>query len=100
MSATTDAKGAATILAAHSRGGRAAPPRGQDHSARRRAGRARRRALARSADSAEGRLIGVKKNFTTLTDGAAANFDVIAVGADGARAARKGVAWSLYQGQQ
>jgi alpha-2-macroglobulin len=32
-----------------------------------------------------------------LTDGAAANFDVIAVGADGARAARKGVTWSLYR---
>jgi alpha-2-macroglobulin len=31
-------------------------------------------------------LIGVKKNFTTLSDGAAASFDVIAVGADGARA--------------
>ncbi|HEX3497150.1 MAG TPA: alpha-2-macroglobulin family protein, partial [Methylocella sp.] len=42
-------------------------------------------------------LIGVKKNFTTLTEGAAASFDVIAVGADGARAARKGVAWSLYR---
>ena len=42
-------------------------------------------------------MIGVKKNFTTLTEGAAANFDVIAVGADGARAARKGVAWSLYR---
>jgi len=45
----------------------------------------------------KGGLIGVKKNFTALTDGAAANFDVIAVGADGARAARKGVAWSLYR---
>jgi alpha-2-macroglobulin len=31
-------------------------------------------------------LIGVKKNFTTLSDGAAASFDVIAVGADSARA--------------
>ncbi|MCI0737078.1 MAG: alpha-2-macroglobulin family protein, partial [Beijerinckiaceae bacterium] len=42
-------------------------------------------------------LIGVKKNFTTLSDGAVASFDVIAVGAGGARAARKGVSWSLYK---
>ncbi|HEY8032015.1 MAG TPA: alpha-2-macroglobulin [Methylocella sp.] len=42
-------------------------------------------------------LIGVKKNFTALSEGAAASFDVIAVGADGTRAARKGVAWSLYR---
>ena len=45
----------------------------------------------------KGGLIGVKKNFTALSDGAAANFDVIAVGTNGARAARKGVAWSLYR---
>lgn len=42
-------------------------------------------------------LIGVKKNFVTLSDGAAASFDVIAVGPNGARASRKGVAWALYQ---
>ncbi len=42
-------------------------------------------------------LIGVKKNFTALSEGAAASFDVIAVGADGARAARKGIDWSLYR---
>jgi alpha-2-macroglobulin len=42
-------------------------------------------------------LIGVKKNFATLSDGAAASFDVIAIGADGARASRKGVAWALYK---
>lgn len=45
----------------------------------------------------KGGLIGVKKNFSTLSEGSAANFDVIAVGADGARAARKNVAWSLYR---
>jgi hypothetical protein len=33
---------------------------------------------------------------TALIEGAAAKFDVIAVGADGARAARKAVAWPLY----
>jgi hypothetical protein len=32
-----------------------------------------------------------------LTEGAAAPFDVIAVGADGKRLARKGVTWSLYK---
>jgi alpha-2-macroglobulin len=42
-------------------------------------------------------LIGVKKKFVTLSDGAAASFDVIAVGADGARASRKDVAWALYK---
>jgi uncharacterized protein YfaS (alpha-2-macroglobulin family) len=42
-------------------------------------------------------LIGVKKNFVTLSEGAAASFDVIAVGADGARASRKGVSWALYK---
>jgi alpha-2-macroglobulin len=42
-------------------------------------------------------LIGVKKNFVTLSDGAAASFDVVAVGSDGARTSRKGVAWALYK---
>jgi uncharacterized protein YfaS (alpha-2-macroglobulin family) len=42
-------------------------------------------------------LIGVKKNFVTLSEGAAASFDVIAVGADGTRASRKNVSWSLYK---
>ena len=45
----------------------------------------------------KGGLIGVKKNFTTLSDGATASFDVITVGPDGARVARKGVTWSLYR---
>jgi hypothetical protein len=42
-------------------------------------------------------VIGVKKTFGPLTEGAAATFDVIAVGADGKRLARKGVTWSLYK---
>ncbi|HET6379226.1 MAG TPA: alpha-2-macroglobulin [Methylocella sp.] len=45
----------------------------------------------------EAGLIGVKKNFSALSEGSAASFDVIAVGADGARAARKGVTWALYR---
>jgi hypothetical protein len=45
----------------------------------------------------QGGLIGVKKNFARLTDGAEARFDVIAVGRDGTRTTRKGVKWSLYQ---
>jgi uncharacterized protein YfaS (alpha-2-macroglobulin family) len=45
----------------------------------------------------KGGLIGVKKNFDGLGEGAIATFDVIAVGADGKRAVRKGVAWSLYK---
>ena len=36
-------------------------------------------------------MFGVKKNFITLNEGVTASFDVIAVGADGARVARKGV---------
>ncbi len=42
-------------------------------------------------------VIGVKKTFGQLTDGAAATFDVIAVGPAGKRLARKGVTWSLYK---
>jgi alpha-2-macroglobulin len=42
-------------------------------------------------------LIGVKKNFDSLGQGSTASFDVIAVGTDGKRAARKGVSWSLYK---
>lgn len=45
----------------------------------------------------KGGLIGVKKNFDSLGEGALATFDVIAVGADGHRAMRKGVTWSLYK---
>jgi uncharacterized protein YfaS (alpha-2-macroglobulin family) len=42
-------------------------------------------------------VIGVRKTFEQLTEGAAASFDVIAVGTDGTRLARKGVTWSLYK---
>ncbi len=44
-----------------------------------------------------GGLIGVKKTFGNLGDGAQATFDVIAVGSDGLRAARRGAHWSLYR---
>ncbi len=44
-----------------------------------------------------GGLIGVKKTFTSLTEGAQASFDVIAVDSNGIRDARKGVRWSLYK---
>jgi uncharacterized protein YfaS (alpha-2-macroglobulin family) len=42
-------------------------------------------------------MIGVKKNFTTLSEGAPASFDVVALGADGARIERRGATWSLYR---
>jgi alpha-2-macroglobulin len=43
-------------------------------------------------------LIGVKKDFDEgLGDGDLAEFEAIAVSADGSRAARKGVEWSLYK---
>jgi hypothetical protein len=42
-------------------------------------------------------LIGVKKDFESLGEGATATFDVVAVAADGKRAERKAVAWSLYR---
>jgi uncharacterized protein YfaS (alpha-2-macroglobulin family) len=42
-------------------------------------------------------LIGVKKNFSNLSEGAQATFDVIAVGRDGLRALRRNVHWSLYR---
>ncbi|HEY5225918.1 MAG TPA: MG2 domain-containing protein, partial [Methylovirgula sp.] len=42
-------------------------------------------------------LIGVKKDFDTLGQGATAHFDVVAVAADGTRTQRKDVAWSLYR---
>jgi len=44
-----------------------------------------------------GGLIGVKKTFGNLSEGAQATFDVIAVGPDGLRTARKDVRWSLYR---
>ncbi len=96
-SATTDAKGAATIRVPIFE---VAAPRPLEAKIILRAGEPGGRAVERSLVLPilpKGGLIGVKKNFTTLTEGAAANFDVIAVGADGARAARKGVAWSLYR---
>jgi len=42
-------------------------------------------------------LIGVKKTFGTLSEGAQATFDVIAVGPDGKRKAQKNVQWTLYR---
>ncbi|MGO9682435.1 MAG: alpha-2-macroglobulin family protein, partial [Beijerinckiaceae bacterium] len=45
-------------------------------------------------------LIGVKKNFDSLGEGSIATFDVVAVGTDGKRAARRGVSWSLYKVSQ
>jgi uncharacterized protein YfaS (alpha-2-macroglobulin family) len=95
--ATTDAKGAARILA---RIPDIAASRPLEAKIILRAGEPGGRAVERSLIVPilpKGGLIGVKKNFTSLTDGAAANFDVIALGADGARVARKGVAWSLYR---
>lgn len=41
--------------------------------------------------------IGVKKDFSDLGEGATATFDVAAVSADGKRAARQNVHWSLYR---
>ncbi|MGH6838813.1 MAG: alpha-2-macroglobulin family protein, partial [Methylocella sp.] len=95
--ATTDATGAANILAPIPE---TAAPRPLEAKIILRAGEPGGRAVERSLVLPilpKGGLIGVKKNFTALTEGAAANFDVIAVGADGARVARKGVAWSLYR---
>jgi alpha-2-macroglobulin len=95
--ATTDAKGAAKILAPIPDVTAARP---LEAKILLRVGEPGGRAVERSVVLPilpKAGLIGVKKNFTTLSDGAAANFDVIAVGTDGARVARKGVAWSLYR---
>ena len=47
---------------------------------------------------AKGATIGVKEDFDeSLGEGDSAKFEVIAIGADGARIPRKGVAWSLYK---
>jgi len=43
----------------------------------------------------KGGLIGVKKDFDSLGEGAIASFDLIAIDADAKRVARKAVAWSL-----
>jgi alpha-2-macroglobulin len=43
----------------------------------------------------KGGLIGVKEDFDSLSDGAIASFDVIAVDSNAKRVARKAVAWSL-----
>jgi uncharacterized protein YfaS (alpha-2-macroglobulin family) len=45
----------------------------------------------------QGGLIGVKKNFSNLSEGAQASFDVIAVGTDGLRTTRRNAHWSLYR---
>jgi len=45
----------------------------------------------------KGNVIGVRKNFDTLGQGAQASFDVIAVGSDGKRISRQGLNWSLYK---
>jgi hypothetical protein len=46
---------------------------------------------------AKGTTIGLKKDFDeTIGEGDTATFEAIAVAPDGARAARNGVAWSLY----
>ncbi|WP_036255311.1 alpha-2-macroglobulin family protein [Methylocapsa acidiphila] len=93
----TDAKGAAKILAPIPEVDASRPLEAKIIL---RAGEPGGRAIERSVSLPilpKGGLIGVKKNFTNLSDGAAATFDVIAVGPTGARAARKGVAWSLYR---
>jgi uncharacterized protein YfaS (alpha-2-macroglobulin family) len=47
---------------------------------------------------AKGATIGVKQDFDeSLGEGDTATFEIIAVGADGARVPRKGVVWSLYK---
>ena len=47
---------------------------------------------------AKGVMVGIKKDFdVSLSAGDVATFEAIAVAPDGARAARKGAAWSLYQ---
>ena len=95
--ATTDATGAAKILVPIPE---IAAPRPLEAKIILRAGEPGGRAIERSLVLPilpKAGLIGVKKNFTVLSDGAAASFDVVAVGADGARAARKGVAWALYR---
>ncbi len=45
----------------------------------------------------KGGLLGVKKDFDTLGEGAIASFDVIAINSDAKRVARKAVTWSLNQ---
>ncbi len=44
-----------------------------------------------------GGVIGVKKDFGNLSEGAKATFDVIGVGPDGLRSPRHGAHWSLYR---
>jgi uncharacterized protein YfaS (alpha-2-macroglobulin family) len=47
---------------------------------------------------AKGVTVGVKKDFdASLSSGDVATFEAIAISPDGARIARKGAAWSLYQ---
>ncbi|SFK17148.1 alpha-2-macroglobulin family protein [Methylocapsa palsarum] len=96
-SVTTDGKGAATLLAPIPE---AAASRPLDAKIILRAGEPGGRAVERALTLPilpRGGLIGVKKNFSSLSEGAAASFDVIAVDANGARATRKGVSWSLYR---
>jgi uncharacterized protein YfaS (alpha-2-macroglobulin family) len=45
----------------------------------------------------EGPVLGVKKTFTSLADGAQAGFDVVLAQPDGTRLAKAGIGWSLYR---
>jgi uncharacterized protein YfaS (alpha-2-macroglobulin family) len=45
----------------------------------------------------EGPVVGVKKTFADLTDGASATFDVVLAQPDGTRLAARNVSWTLYR---
>jgi len=95
--ATTDAKGKATLNVPIPDVTAAQP---LEAKILLRAGEPGGRAIERSVTLPilpKGNVIGVKKNFDTLGQGAQASFDVIAVGSDGKRIARQGLNWSLYK---
>ncbi|HYY84853.1 MAG TPA: alpha-2-macroglobulin, partial [Beijerinckiaceae bacterium] len=94
---TTDAQGRATVLAPI-----------QDVAAARltearitlRVGEPGGRAVERSLTvpiAPSGPVVGVRKAFTELSEGAMATFDVVVASPDGARVARPGVTWTLYK---
>ena len=95
--ATTDAKGAATIAVPIPEVKATRPLQAKIAL---RAGESGGRAIERIVYLPllpPGGLIGVKKNFGNLSEGAQASFDVIAVGPDGIRTTRRGAHWSLYR---
>jgi uncharacterized protein YfaS (alpha-2-macroglobulin family) len=95
--ATTDAQGRATVTVPVQT---IAAPRPTEARIALRVGETGGRAVERSVTLPilpAGPVIGVRKNFGELAEGATASFDVVLAQPDGTRLARPGIAWNLLR---